>query len=62
MEFVEQAVSELSSAGVIRRAKAWSACSNLILVPKYKNVRYSTKAETLRADLLRLGHIEFVWI
>ena len=50
MEFVEQAVSELSSAGVIRRAKAWSACSNLILVPKYKNVRYSTKAETLRAD------------
>lgn len=50
MEFVDQAVRELLSAGVIKKAKAWTACSNLILVPKYKNVRYSTKAETLRVD------------
>lgn len=50
LDFVDQAINELSSAGVIRKASSWESASNLILVPKYKNLRYSTHADTLRTD------------
>ena len=54
LAFVDQAINELSEAGVIRKANSWTNCSNLILVPKYHNVRYNTKAETLRADMSQI--------
>ena len=50
LTFVNQAIAELNQAGIIKKSGSWTSCSNLILVPKYKNVRYSTKADTLRAD------------
>ena len=50
MPFVHKAIEELKGAGIIKKVNSWDSVSNIILVPKYKSVRFSTKASNIRAD------------
>ena len=60
LEFAEVAIKKLEESGIIRQVDNPPYCSNLVLVPKFKNVRTIPRLELCTTEALKSKLIDWL--